>query len=317
MLTFTLCVCLAVIGFSPLSSDGAKVTENMRAIFYLVNTMSPFLVGFVASYYFLKNLKFQRNSNTSLLSIAKENNKKLAASLEREKELGHLKTSFVAVASHQFRTPLSVIQSNTELLEMLYATEKKQEPETYVKVTNRITEAISKMTDLMDDVLTLGKLDAGKVSFTPECLDLVKFCKELTKEFNAVQLDGRSIALITEGEPSQVNLDAKLLSHSLSNLISNAFKYSIGKKAPVLSIYFKQTEVILSVRDSGIGIPEQEQLHLFEPFFRANNVAEVQGTGLGLSIAKEYVEVNNGTISAKSILGEGCCFEITFKRENI
>ena len=100
----------------------------------------------------------------------------------------------------------------------------------------------------------------------------------------------------------------------MSNLISNAFKYSIGKKNPDLTIHFKPNEVVLSIKDYGIGIPEDELPKLFQPFFRANNVAEIKGTGLGLSIAKEYVEINKGQIAVKSSLPEDCCFEITFKR---
>jgi signal transduction histidine kinase len=243
--------------------------------------------------------------------------KRLKKSLIKEKELGQLKASFVTVASHQFRTPLAVIQSNTELLEMLNNMGKKQEPENYAKVTNRITVAISKMTDLMDDVLTLGKLTSGNVPYTLEELDLVDFCKKMCEEFNSVQMDGRSLNVVTEGEAYMLQLDAKLLEHTLSNLISNAFKYSIGKASPELSIHFKSKELVLSVKDYGLGIPEEQQLHLFEPFFRADNVTEIQGTGLGLSIAKEYVEVNKGTISAKSILGEGSCFEIIFKKDKL
>jgi signal transduction histidine kinase len=254
-----------------------------------------------------KNLE---NKNKDLNQKAAE----LDYSLNKEKELGRLKTSFVSTASHQFRTPLSVIQSNTELLEMLTTTDKKQDLEKYKKITNRITVAISKMTDLMNDVLTLGKLTSGNVPYTPEDIDLVDFCEKLTEEFNAVQLDVRSINFVTEGEAYKVQLDAKLLNHALSNLISNAFKYSVGKGNPQLSIHFKPTEVVLSVKDYGMGIPQEEQLHLFEPFFRADNVTEIKGTGLGLSIAKEYVEVNKGNIVANSILGEGSCFEITFKR---
>ena len=312
MLIFSLNVCLSLAGFEPLSSDGAKVTVNVRVIFYLINTLSPFMFGFIANYYFLKNLRIQKKSNALLLKISKENNKKLIASLEREKELGQLKTSFVAVASHQFRTPLSVIRANTELLEMLSTKEGKQEPEKYAKVNRRITEAVSKMTDLMDDVLTLGKLTSGKVSVVSEYIDLVEFCKKLTKEFNAVQSDGRSIVFITKGKPFKVNLDGKLLNHSLSNLISNAFKYSAGKKPPHLRVHFKAKEVVLSVEDFGMGIPEDEKVHLFEPFFRANNATEVEGTGLGLSIAKEYVEMNKGIITAESVFGEGSSFQMIF-----
>jgi len=169
----------------------------------------------------------------------------------------------------------------------------------------------------MDDVLTLGKLTSGSVPYTPEEVDLVDFCKKMAEEFNTIQMDGRCLDLFTKGEPYHMELDPKLLNHSLSNLISNAFKYSKEKRNPQLSIQFKSTEVVLSVKDYGLGIPEEERLHLFEPFFRGDNVTEIQGTGLGLSIAKEYVEVNRGQISATSILGEGSCFEIIFKKDKL
>ena len=239
---------------------------------------------------------------------------KAARELEREKELGLLQASFVSTASHQFRTPLAVIQSNTELLLMLIGSIDNQEVEKYAKVTNRISSAISKMTDLMDEVLVLGKLTSGNVNSAPEELYLVEFCNVLVQQFNSIQEDGRILELQIVGEPYIVNLDSKLLEHTLSNLISNAFKYSVGKDNPELRIHFNSKELILSIRDYGIGIPQEEQLHLFEPFFRADNAAEIKGTGLGLSIAKEYVEINKGSIVAKSILGKGSCFEITFKR---
>ena len=314
MLVFILVVCLSLIGFPPLSADGAKVTENLRGIFYLMNIGTPFIVIFIASSYFLKNLNSQRKANASLLKVAKESNKHLEISLAREKELGELKSSFIAVASHQFRTPLAVIQSNAELLEMLNTSGVKQEPEKYAKVTNRITETISKMTYLMDDVLKLEKLTSGNVFYTPEDIDLVVFCEKLVKKLNFIQRDGRALDFVIDGEAYKLQLDANLLTHSLSNLISNAFNYSVGKENPQLSIHFAPTEVILVIKDYGLGIPEEEQLHLFEPFFGVDNVAEIKGTGLGLSIAKEYVESNKGKISVKSILGEGSCFEITFKR---
>jgi signal transduction histidine kinase len=147
------------------------------------------------------------------------------------------------------------------------------------------------MTTLMDDVLSLGKLTTGNVSYVPEDTDLVEFCEKLSEEYNDIQLDGRSIIFSTKGEAYKVHLDHKLLTHALSNLISNAFKYSAEKESPQLNIHFKPTEVVLSVKDYGIGMTEEEQLHLFVPFFRSDNVTEIQGTGLGLSIAKEYTEI--------------------------
>ena len=239
-------------------------------------------------------------------------NIELKASLGREKELGLLKSSFVTTASHQFRTPLAVIQSNTQLLEMFNKTGEKIEPEKYEKVTVRITEAIAKMTVLMDDVLVLGKLTSGIIQCDPQELDLVEFCKKLIKEFNSIQIDGRILEFQLFGDPYTVNLDPRLLTHTLSNLISNAFKYSEGKKNPELTIHFKPKELLVSIKDYGIGIPEAELSKLFQPFFRANNVIDIKGTGLGLSIAKEYIEINKGQIAVKSTLGECSCFEIRF-----
>jgi PAS domain S-box-containing protein len=256
---------------------------------------------------------YKENLEAKIIENVKERTQVLEVSLEREKELGLLKSSFISVASHQFRTPLAVIQSNAELLEMLNNSDDKQEPEKYVKITSRIVEGISKMTAVMDDVLALGELTSGNVSYAPEALDLVVFCEKLVKEINFIQRDGRTLNFVVHGETNTVQLDANLLSHSLLNLISIAFNNSAGKGDPQLSIHFEPKEVVLTLKDFDLGILDEEQLHLFEPFFRANNVTEIQGTGLGLSIAKEYVEINKGTISAKSIEGEGSCFEIRFK----
>ena len=259
----------------------------------------------------LERLLSKEKSRTITL---RNSEKKLKTSLLKEKELGDLKTSFVSTASHQFRTPLAIIQSNSELLLRLIDRSENKDIEQYKKVTGRIKGEIAKMTKLMDDVLSLGKLTTGNVSYVPEDTDLVEFCEKLSEEYNDIQLEGRSIIFSTKGEAYKVHLDHKLLTHALSNLISNAFKYSAEKESPQLNIHFKPTEVVLSVKDYGIGMTEEEQLHLFVPFFRSDNVTEIQGTGLGLSIAKEYTEINKGQIVAKSILGEGSCFEITFQR---
>ena len=243
--------------------------------------------------------------------------KKLRTSLMKEKELGQLKSSFVSTASHQFRTPLAVIQSNVGLLEMFANKKSEKEFEKYRKVNNRITGAIAKMTELMDDVLILGKITSGNIYYKPQYLNILEFCDQLVAEFNDVPAEDRTISALTIGEPYNVYLDPKLLTHVLANLINNAFKYSLGKKNPELVIDFRAKELVISVKDYGIGIPKAEVLKLFQPFFRANNVTEIKGTGLGLSIAKEYVEINNGEISVQSTLGEGSCFEITFKKHKL
>ena len=240
--------------------------------------------------------------------------KKLRTSLMKEKELGQLKSSFVSTASHQFRTPLAVIQSNVGLLEMFANKKSEKEFEKYRKVNNRITGAIAKMTELMDDVLILGKITSGNIYYKPQYLNILEFCDQLVAEFNDVPAEYRTISALTIGEPYNVYLDPKLLTHVLANLINNAFKYSLGKKNPELVIDFSTKELVISVKDYGIGIPKAEVPNLFQPFFRANNATEIKGTGLGLSIAKEYVQINKGRIAVQSILGEGSCFKISFKK---
>ena len=239
---------------------------------------------------------------------------KLKKSLLREKELGELKTSFVSIASHQFRTPLAAIQSNSELLQIMSSSMDEETRARYRKVTSRITGEIAKMTELMDDVLILGKLTSRNVDYNPQKLNLVEFCKKLAKEFDDVQHDGRSVNIVINGDPYNVHIDPKLLTHSLSNLFSNAFKYSIGKRNPELIIYFKSKEFVLLIKDYGIGIPKDELPKLFQPFFRANNVIEIKGTGLGLSIAKEYTEINKGILTVNSTEEMGSTFEMCFNR---
>lgn len=310
LVMFVIILGITSIAGPTFSMDGAKVTENARAIFYLMNIGVPSIVIFSATTYFLKNLIRQKERNFDLLQITKGKNEEIEKSLSKEKELGQLKTIFVSTVSHQFRTPLAVIQSNTELLEMLTNTGMKQDPEKYKKVTDRITEGISKMTDLMDEVLIFGKLNSGNIQYSPENLDLVEFCKILIKQFNSIQQDNRMIDFEIKGEARSVYLDSKSLSHALGNLISNAFKYSQGKKNPKLIVSFGLKELKVTIKDYGIGIPKAEVPHLFHPFFRANNATEIKGTGLGLSIAKEYVEINKGTLTVNTTEGIGSSFEI-------
>ena len=309
--------CLYVILYFTLSDFDGVYTIDVEILKYLslLNTVSAVGILITVLLFFNSSIAEMQENLENKNRVLNQKAVELDYSLSKEKELGQLKTSFVSIASHQFRTPLAVIQSNTELLEMLNDMDVKQEPEKYKKITNRIIGAISKMTDLMDEVLVLGKLTSGNIHYKPEGLDLVEFSNVLIQQFNSIQKDGRTLDIIIKSVPYTVWLDPKLLGHALTNLISNAFKYSVGKENPELCIHFKPTEVVLSIKDYGLGIPEEEQLHLFEPFFRAVNVTEIQGTGLGLSIAKEYVEVNKGQITATSVLGEGSCFEITFKRE--
>ena len=252
----------------------------------------------------------------NLESKVKMRTQELEHSLSRERELGLLKTRFVSMASHQFRTPLAVIQSNAQLFGMLVNSEKEVLLEKYEEVTTRITSQISKMTDLMDEVLILGKITSGNVRYAPEYFDLLECGRQLVDQFNSIQKDGRVLVCETEGEPQEVYLDPKLLIHSLSNLVSNAFKYSQGKPSPRLKVVFESNSFSLLVSDHGIGIPKQEIEHLTEPFFRAYNAMEIEGTGLGLSIVDEYVQINKGELIMSSQEEVGSTFQIKFDYES-
>ena len=289
-----------------------KINEDIIKYLSLVNTLSAVTIILMILLSFNSSIIQMQNNLENRNRDLKQKAKELDYSLNKEKQLGQLKNSFVSTASHQFRTPLAVIQSNTELIEMLTAKDNVKDAEKYKKITSRITIAISKMTGLMDSVLTLGKINSGNIYFTPVDIDLVAFCDKLVKDFNLIQQDGRSLELVLQGTPRKIFLDSKLLGHILSNLADNAFKYSIGKANPQLRVQFNEKDVIISVKDFGIGISEEEKLKLFEPFYRAENSEEIQGTGLGLSIAKEYIEMSNGKIEVSSILDQGSCFEITF-----
>ena len=258
--------------------------------------------------------EYRENLEAKIIGIVKERTEELEVMLEKEKELGLLKSSFVSMASHQFRTPLAVIQSNAQLFEMLSNSGKEVAPEKYVQISDRIRGEISKMTELMDEVLILGKLASGNVHFDPQELDLVEFCNSMIEQFNMIQKDGRTLDFEMKGKPYNVKLDSKLLTHSLTNIISNAFKYSLGKENPTLKVTYETKAFSLMVLDKGIGIPKEDMQDLMQPFFRGNNSIGIQGTGLGLSIAKEYIDVNKGVLIVKSTEGLGSSFEIKFQR---
>ena len=263
---------------------------------------------------FLRKLEIEVSDRTKELSIAKMD---LATSLKREKELGELKSRFVSTASHQFRTPLTVILSSIGVLSLHEKNMSDEFKLIFEKTHVRIKEQVERMTGVMNDVLILGKINAGndKPKFTD--VDLKVLCEEIAKGYNEIQKDGRTLSLRTEGEPYTISLDSSLIEHSISNFVSNAFKYSVGKPSPQLFIYFEEESVRISIKDYGVGIPEKDLVHIFDPFFRASNVMGFSGTGLGTAIAKEYVELNNGKIEVKSQIEKGSEFILTFGAKSI
>ncbi len=242
--------------------------------------------------------------------------RELHASLDREKELSRLKSHFVSTASHQFRTPLAIIQSNSELLEMQSRLINIKQIDKVLKPIQRIKNGILEMTNLMDEVLVLGKISSGSIKVNLKPLNIISIITDIIEQFNSLQTDGRVLEFKTQGKQKIINGDALLINHALNNLISNAFKYS-SHKNPKLDLIFKTNEVIIEISDEGIGIPKKSIKNLFTPFYRSENVMDIPGTGLGLSIAKEYIELNNGEINVKSEENKGSKFLVKFLLNNI
>ncbi len=229
----------------------------------------------------------------------------LQQALEKERELNELRSQFVSMASHQFRTPLTVIQSGVELMEIYLEglQEEKQNP--FKKQFKRINAEVARLQDLMTDVLVLGREEAQRTPYTPEVDDLVIFCKDLIESrYNNRYPYGRKVILFVFGKEQKVLFDKKLLDHSLENILNNAYKYSETGDIK-MSINFEYEQVKISIKDNGIGIPQNDLANLFQPFYRASNTTEIEGTGLGLPIVKEFIEKHGGSIFVESELNIG------------
>ena len=228
----------------------------------------------------------------------------IRSALEREKELSELKSRFVTTTSHEFRTPLSTILSSADIIQKY---SHKLSEEKKLQHLQRIQTTVKNMTQLLNDVLLIGKAEAGKLEFQPTQLELVQFCRDLVEEMQ-ISTDSHAIAFINQGECTNAYLDEKLLRHILSNLLSNAIKYSPQGCTVCLTLICEQQVAIFQIQDQGIGIPVADQAQLFNSFHRASNVGTISGTGLGLAIVKKSVDLHGGKISVESEVGVGTTF---------
>lgn len=228
-------------------------------------------------------------------------------SLQKEHELNELKSRFISTASHEFRTPLSVILSSTTLIEKL---NKQGGEEKRKKHLERIKSNVRSLVVILNDFLSISKLEEGKVVARPELFDLIAFSSSIINEIKTNKKNGQIITIIKNTDEVEVCLDPKLMLHILSNLLSNAIKYSPKDKKISLIITKNEKHITLEVVDEGIGIPKNEHKNIFERFFRAKNSVNIQGTGLGLNIVKQNTELMGGTISFKSKLNKGTSFKL-------
>ncbi|MDB5895033.1 MAG: hypothetical protein JWQ88_2564, partial [Rhodoferax sp.] len=233
----------------------------------------------------------------------------IRAALERQKELNELRSRFVSMTSHEFRTPLATILSSAELVQhygdRMPAAEKRE-------VLQSIENGVHRMTRMLDRMLLIGKADAQMLEFSPQPLDLKNLCQRCVDEARRQHADASGdVVLAYQAGPTPGMFDEKLLQHILGNLLSNALKYS----PPGGRVRFSVTEdggrTVFEVADEGIGIPAAEIPLLFESFHRASNVGRIQGTGLGLAIVKKAVERHGGTVAVLSEAGAGACFTVT------
>jgi signal transduction histidine kinase len=244
------------------------------------------------------------------ISRRKQAEEDIRKALAQQQELYQLKSRFVSMTSHEFRTPLSAISSSSELLRDYYDRLDTQER---ADLFRNIGEGVERMIGMLDNMLIIGKADADKAKFFPDLLNLEQFCRSIASEAEAALKAASTrpaLNLVFDATRESVMLDQKLLRQILGNLLSNALKYSPNGGRVDFIVREKDGEASFVVADQGIGIPADELPHLFESFHRAHNVGNIPGTGLGLAIVKKSVEMHGGSIAVDSATGQGTRFTV-------
>ncbi|GEL09891.1 His Kinase A (phospho-acceptor) domain-containing protein [Flavobacterium glycines] len=300
-----------------------ELNANMWAIRGIVLFLISVALINISGYYnklILNNFRIIESKNAelneyreNLENLVIDRTKELEQSLMREKELGILKTNFISMASHEFRTPLTSIQGLTELVLNYFDRLTIEQIKERLK---KINVEVTNMTNMLEDVLIIGQVDSDKIVFTPIELNLVEFVKEIIYEYQLFKIAKREVDFRFVSDEIVCNVDIKLMKQIVLNLFSNALKYSEFPKPILISFLKENDSVIFSVTDQGIGISKKEQKLIFEPFFRANNVENIPGTGLGLTIIERAVNMHNGKIEVLSELGKGTTFRIVLPCNN-
>ena len=311
---------LKSIVFEGMTIDDVSVFAEERKIKikeYISKTLSGIHLTFEIEYknrYFSVNTAPLYDNNNQIMNalmvyndISEQKNIEFSIqnALKKEQELNELKSRFVSIASHEFRTPLSAILTSAILIDKQNEPEKEEKRKKYVL---QIKKNVNHLVTILNDLLSLSKLEEGNTKAVNELFDVVQFSKILVNENKVNLKKAQQISFRTTLNQLYVNLDAKLLRHVITNLLSNASKYSQENTTIDFKITQYEYKILIQIKDSGIGIPQEENEQLFNRFFRANNAKNIEGTGLGLNIAKHYTELMGGTIGFVSKLNVGTTF---------
>lgn len=251
----------------------------------------------------------KRTANLELaLSHLASSQAELKDALEKEKELNEIKSRFVSMASHEFRTPLSAILSSAALIAKYPNTDEQPRREKHV---GKIRESVIHLNELLEDTLSLGRIEEGKVHVHPEVISLSAFAQETADEVQGLLKPGQILQPDVQAN-LQVISDKRLLKHIFVNLLTNAIKFSPAGTSIGWKLWEQNGQIWAEVADQGMGIPEEDKAYLFSSFFRARNVTNIQGTGLGLHIVKRYVDMLHGEIGVASELNKGTTISINF-----
>jgi PAS domain S-box-containing protein len=248
-------------------------------------------------------LKVEQRTNIlkEALERLEESQNELSLALDKERQLNEIKSRFVSMASHEFRTPLSTVLSSASLLDKYTAADEQEKKTRHIE---KIKNSVKHLNNLLEDFLSLGKLDEGKIGIHLHEFNLVELINDTIEEMSPALKEGQKIIFTNKG-PHAVTSDKNLIRNVLFNLLSNAIKFSESSQIIQVRSECKKNTTQIVVRDEGMGISKEDQEHLFSSFFRGRNVINIQGTGLGLHIVKRYVDLLGGTIKLESELGKG------------
>ena len=246
-------------------------------------------------------------SRVKIQKVLTEREIELEQSLEKEKELGELKSRFVSMASHEFRTPLSTILSSVSLIGRYTDSNQQVQREKHI---HKIKASVTHLTNILNDFLSINKLEEGKIEASKDWFDVNHLLNETVEELETILKTNQKILVSINLASSQIYSDSKIIKNILINLLSNAIKYSTENATIQCKVTKSELGVAFSVTDEGMGIPMEDQKHLFTKFFRASNSTNIEGTGLGLVIVKRYIDMLGGSVDFESTLTKGSTFTI-------